>query len=335
MSLTLASAEASEPDPEREPGSAPGSEAESESEAGEPAGEQQQKAQGEPAAEPATPDRLGMWIAGVALTVLGALLLGFLADVWVIGSLRHNRDQQVQYAAFRYALANASAPVGPLDVNGKVVAIGTPVALLEIPELGLRQVVEEGTSSSTLMSGPGHLPGTVLPGQAGISVIMGRRTLYGGPFHYLNQLHPKDTFTVTTGQGASTYRVTDVRQANDPLPPTLKVNQGRLTLMTADGNAFIPTDIVRVDAELISPVQPTPARLFDVNPPNENALAGEPAAWMTLVLWAQALVLAAIALTWARLRWGARQAWLVGVPTLGLLGLAVANEVARLLPNLM
>ena len=105
--------------------------------------------------------------------------------------------------------------------------------------------------------------------------------------------------------------------------------------MTADGTAFIPTDILRVDAELISKVQPTPARLFDVNPPNENALAGEPSAWMPLVLWAQALVLAAIGLTWARLRWGKRQAWLVGIPTLALLGLAVADELARLLPNLM
>lgn len=322
MSITLESAEAAEPDPQEE----------AEAETGEPGGGEEER---EPAAEPARPDRLGMWVAGVSLTVLGALFLGFLADVWVIGSLRHNRDQQVEYAAFRYALANASAPVGPLDLDGKVVAIGTPVALLEIPELGLRQVVEEGTSSEVLMSGPGHLPGTVLPGQAGISVIMARRVLYGGPFHYLDQLQLKDTFTVTTGQAVSTYRVIDVRRANDPLPPDLQVNQGRLTLMTAGGTAFIPSDILRVDAELISKVQPTPARLFDVNPPNESALAGEPSAWMPLVLWAQALVLAAIGLTWARLRWGARQAWLVGIPTLAFLGLAVANEVARLLPNLM
>ena len=105
--------------------------------------------------------------------------------------------------------------------------------------------------------------------------------------------------------------------------------------MTADGNAFVPSDILRVDAELISKVQPTPARLFDANPPNEDALAGEPAAWMPLVLWAQALVLAAIGLTWARLRWGVRQAWLVGLPTLAALGLAVADQIARLLPNLL
>jgi sortase A len=289
----------------------------------------------QPAADPPTPDRTGFWLTGVALTVLGALLLGFLADVWVIGSLRHSRDQQVEYEHFRYALANASAPVGPLDFNGQVVAAGTPVALLDIPELGLREVVDEGTSSQVLMSGPGHLPGTVLPGQAGVSVIMARRVLFGGPFHYLDQLHATDTFTVTTGQGVNRYRVLDVRHAHDPLPPSPTATDGRLTLMTADGDAYLPTDIVRVDAELISKVQATPPRLFDTNPPSDDALAGDPSAWMPLVLWAQALVLAAIGLTWARLRWGRRQAWLVGIPTLALLGLAVADQVARLLPNLM
>ena len=314
MSITLESEESGWPAPELEPEAGP-----------------EQPA----AAAPAPAHRPGVWTTGVALTALGALLLGFLAVVWVIGSLRHSRDQQVEYEHFRYALANASAPVGPLDVNGQVVALGTPVALLEIPELGLREVVDEGTSSGTLMSGPGHLPGTVLPGQAGTSVIMARRVLFGGPFHYLDQMHKGDTFSVTTGQGVSTYRVLDVRHAHDPVPPDPASNQGRLTLMTADGSPYLPTDIVRVDAELISKVQPTPPRLYDINPPNEQPLAGEPSAWMPLVLWAQALVLAAIGLTWARLRWGVRQAWLVGVPTLALLGLAVADQVARLLPNLM
>jgi sortase A len=301
----------------------------------EPAPEPEQPAGPPPAADQAADRRPGLWTAGVALTVLGALLLGFVAQVWVLGALRHRRDQQVEYEHFRYALANSSAPVGPLDVNGNVVALGTPVALLDIPELGLREVVDEGTSAQILMSGPGHLPDTVLPGQVGVSVIMARRVLFGGPFHYLDQLHAKDTFTVTTGQGVSRYRVLDIRHADDPVPAAPASGEGRLTLMTADGPAYAPTDLVRVDAQLISKAQPTPPRLFDTDPPNEQALAGEPAAWMPLVLWAQALVLAAVGLTWSRLRWGRRQAWLVGLPVLALLSLAVADQVARLLPNLM
>ena len=35
----------------------------------------------------------------------------------------------------------------------------------------------EGTSSGTLMSGPGHRRDTPFPGQAGVSVIVGRPVL--------------------------------------------------------------------------------------------------------------------------------------------------------------
>ncbi len=64
-------------------------------------------------------------------------------------------------------------------------------------------------------------------------------------------------------------------------------------------------------------------------------MARDPDAWMPLVLWGQALLVAALALAWARIRWGGWQTWLVGVPVLGALGLAAADQAARLLPNLL
>jgi sortase A len=67
-------------------------------------------------------------------------------------------------------------------------AWGTPVALLEIPRLGLREVIVEGTSSDPMMSGPGHRRDTPLPGQVGTSVIAGWRATYGGPFRSIDQL---------------------------------------------------------------------------------------------------------------------------------------------------
>jgi sortase A len=42
--------------------------------------------------------------------------------------------------------------------------------------------VVEGTASSDLLDGPGHLRSTVLPGQVGTSVVMGRAKTYGAPF---------------------------------------------------------------------------------------------------------------------------------------------------------
>lgn len=64
-------------------------------------------------------------------------------------------------------------------------------------------------------------------------------------------------------------------------------------------------------------------------------MAGQSAAWMPLILWGQALLLAAAALAWARVRWGRAHTWLVGFPVLAALGLAVSDQAALLLPNLL
>ncbi|WP_227025888.1 sortase domain-bontaining protein [Streptomyces fodineus] len=193
-----------------------------------------------------------MRVLGVALSILGALLLGFVLDVGPLGDLRHVRDRQVDYAALRSTLANGVAPVGG------PVGPGTPVALLDIPALHLREVVREGTTAEDLARGPGHRRDTVLPGQAGVSVVMGRQTTFGGPFLHLRELRPGDAFTVT-GQGKRTYRVLGLRRAGDPQPPALTAGHGRLTLITADGTPFMPRGILRVDADLVSRAQATPA----------------------------------------------------------------------------
>jgi hypothetical protein len=128
--------------------------------------------------------------------------------------------------------------------------------------------------------------------------------------------------------------VLDVRRAGQ-LEPPVAAGQGRLILATADGPAFAPTGVVRVDAQLISKVQPAPTMVVTSIAPSESALGTEPVAWVALVLWGQALVLAALVLSWMNPRWSRWQTWIVAVPVLGFLGIAVADQVARLLPNLM
>ncbi|MFD0638850.1 hypothetical protein ACFQ9X_52050 [Catenulispora yoronensis] len=77
------------------------------------------------------------------------MMVGFLADATVVGKLRHDRDRQVGYAALRYNLANGTTPTGALDVDGKPVAEGAPVALLQISSIGLREVVRYGSTPAT------------------------------------------------------------------------------------------------------------------------------------------------------------------------------------------
>ena len=52
----------------------------------------------------------------------------------------------------------ASRRSGPVDANGHLLALGTPIAVLRIPSLGMREVVGEGTTGSVLDIGPGPSP---------------------------------------------------------------------------------------------------------------------------------------------------------------------------------
>lgn len=295
----------------------------------------------------------GRWeefqLTGQVLGIVAMLALSFLVELTVLGNLRHDRDQAQLAELFRNELAQASgvpvAPVGPFDDAGKPVAAGAPVALLEIPKLGLREVVGEGTSSGTTMSGPGHRRDTPLPGQVGISVIAGRRATYGGPFGSIDQLRAGDPITVTTGQGKQSFTVLDVRHAGDPVPPVLSRGQGELTLVTTAlpvkalpflPLALQPTDVLRVDAALTSAAQPRPAQLSSqAVPPADALMAGDRSALLGAVGWAVLLVAAGVATVWVRFRTGWWQAWVIGLPVLVTLGLTLADQIAALLPNLL
>jgi sortase A len=275
-------------------------------------------------------------LAGQVLGIVAILTLSFLIELTVLGNLRHDRDQTRLAADFRVELAQGTAPVGPLDDANKVLATGTPVALLEIPSLGLREVVVEGTSSGTLMSGPGHRRDTPLPGQVGTSVIAGRRATYGGPFRSIKQLRAGDPITVVTGQGKHSFKVLDVRHAGDPVPSPLTRGQGRLTLVTTDGPALAPTDVLRVDAALVSEAQSRAAQLPSAAVPLADALlAGDTSVLLNVVGWAILLVAAAVATVWTHYTTGLWQAWVIGLPVLVALGLSASDEIAALLPNLL
>ena len=276
--------------------------------------------------------------AGAALLILALVLVGFVLWFALLSRLHYDRVQVTAYATFRNDLAVATAPTGPTNPANpaQLLAPGTPVAVLSIPEIGLNSVVFEGTSGRILEGGPGHLRDTPLPGQPGVSVIFGRRTAYGGPFSRLPSLRVGDVFTATTGQGVGTYRVIDLRRAGDKVPP-FTAGQGRLILVTADGPPLAPTGVLRVDADLTSKPSPAPAMVvsaFELTP-SEQALGTDPLAWLPVVLWGALLLAAAGSLAWTARQWGRWPTWIVAVPVVLFLSLSIADQVARLLPNLM
>jgi LPXTG-site transpeptidase (sortase) family protein len=282
---------------------------------------------------------------GSSFLVLSATLLLFALWFTLLSGLHYDHVQHAAYNQLRVELAAGTAPNGPTQTvaqaNGQagqptLLPLGTPVAVLGIPAIGLRTVVLEGTTGQVLEGGPGHLRDTVLPGQAGVSVVQGRRAAYGGPFSRLGALNPGDVITTVTGQTVATYKVIDLRRAGDPTPAPVATGGGRLILVTADGSPFVPTGVLYVDADLTSKPQPAPAAvLTSANlPADEDALATDQGAWLPIVFIGQLLVFITAGLSWLRYQWGRWQTWLIGTPILGYVMLMLADEVTRLLPNL-
>jgi len=82
-----------------------------------------------------------------------------------------------------------------------------PGSAIRIPDIGLDQAVVEGVARADLRLGPGHYPGTALPGEPGNMVISGHRTTYTKPFSDLDRLKPGDSIYIDTPNGSHRYIV--------------------------------------------------------------------------------------------------------------------------------
>ncbi|WP_157974084.1 class E sortase, partial [Desertihabitans aurantiacus] len=79
---------------------------------------------------------------------------------------------------------------------------------VQVPAIGLDAAYGEGVHESVLAEGPGHWPGTPMPGQEGNAVISGHRNTHTQPFKELDELEPGDAVVVSTAGGSTTYEVT-------------------------------------------------------------------------------------------------------------------------------
>jgi len=93
---------------------------------------------------------------------------------------------------------------------------GDALGKLRIDRIGLSSVFVEGTDAGDLRKGPGHYPGTPLPGRRGTVAIAGHRTTYGAPFRKIDKVKPGDEVTVVMPYGRFTYKVERTRI----VPPT-------------------------------------------------------------------------------------------------------------------
>jgi len=84
---------------------------------------------------------------------------------------------------------------------------GQPLGRIRMRSIGVSSVVVAGTDTSSLRLGPGHYPGTPLPGARGTVAIAGHRTTYGAPFRRLDKLARGDRIELEMPYGTFTYAV--------------------------------------------------------------------------------------------------------------------------------
>lgn len=135
----------------------------------------------------------------------GVILLFFVAyELWGTGA--YTKAQQ-----HRLSDELARTWAGGGNVTNERIRLGHGVALIRIPRLGkgFHYVIIEGVSAADLRKGPGHYPGTALPGQVGNFVVSGHRTTYLAPFNRLNELRNGDTILIDTRSRQYAYQVTD------------------------------------------------------------------------------------------------------------------------------
>lgn len=264
------------------------------------------------------------WAAGSMLV----FLLGFALYLPTLSGLTQQRAQTLLENDLRSDLVNGLAPV-----NGPITT-GTPIGLLEIPAIGVRQVVVEGTRAATLTAGPGHLSGSALPGQPGVSAILGRRLASGAPFRDLADLVAGDTIQVTTGQGEHTYQVLDstVRERADA---AAFLGEGDMLLLITGTSSPSPDSRLVVRAVLTSPVQTRGSGL--VTGPaeiDELGLEGDVGASGPLLGWMQLLALCGVAGVLLARRVGGRVAWLLAAPPVAAASVLVWENLTLLFPAL-
>lgn len=100
-------------------------------------------------------------------------------------------------------------PNSPPPLAAPAEAEGTALAYLDIPRFGPNWMwtVVEGIADEALAKGPGHYPGTALPGGEGNVVISGHRSGHGDPFIDFDLLELGDEITLRQSGAWWTYRI--------------------------------------------------------------------------------------------------------------------------------
>ena len=165
------------------------------------------------------------WAAN-AMIAAGAVLVLVSGASVARGAIARDtaRSRWAELEAARVASSARAEVAG----NNWAHASGAPVARLEIPRLGLDEVVVEGVDESSLRAGPGHMTGSALPGEDGNSVISAHRDRH---FKSLGKIVVGDTIFTEASEGKRKWIVSRIRVV-DADAPVLRTSKTPLLTLT-------------------------------------------------------------------------------------------------------
>jgi sortase A len=103
--------------------------------------------------------------------------------------------------------APRTKPVAPpANPTAKVPIV--KIGEIRIPKIGLVHPIYEGVTLTVIDNGPGHWPGSAVPGQLGNAVFAGHRVTHTHPFRNVDKLVPGDEIIFVMPNGTFTYRMT-------------------------------------------------------------------------------------------------------------------------------
>ena len=148
-------------------------------------------------------------IVGVILILVGVFIVG---DV-VYKKIETNKKQQQMIDLFEGQITgekqegeNASQEVVSLDdINGY-----SPIAIMEIPRIKLKQAIVTGIDDNTLQYFLGHFPDSAMPGEVGNFAVAGHRVSdYTDAFINLYKVKAGDEVIINTRDKKYTYEIDD------------------------------------------------------------------------------------------------------------------------------
>lgn len=181
---------------------------------------------------------------GECCVTVGVIVLLFLAYLLWGTALQASQHQHAFASQLQREWRDPHRGVKPVAASFHLV-LGQPFAFIRIPRFGheWRFAIVEGTDLPQLALGPGHVPGTALPGQTGNFAVAAHRVTAGNPFYHLNDLKPGDKVLIDTAAITFVYRVTrselvlpDDTAVLDRVPghPRQRPRQALITLITCD-----------------------------------------------------------------------------------------------------